>query len=92
MFKLSALYKFTVFFFFCFSFSWTKDGKPFHPDADTELNVTKRSGSFAFSTLSNTMDSLKQYRGKYVCYATNELGTAVSNEAILRTEGKGFLL
>ncbi|KAM4737433.1 neural cell adhesion molecule L1.2 isoform 2-T2 [Anableps anableps] len=68
------------------SFSWTKDGKPFDPSADTELKVTKSLGSFAFYTLSNTMDTLKPYQGKYVCYATNELGTAVSNEAILKTD------
>ncbi|MED6256667.1 Neural cell adhesion molecule L1 [Ataeniobius toweri] len=68
------------------SFSWTKDGKPFDPSTDTELKVTKNSGSFAFYTLSNTMDTLKPYQGKYICYATNELGTAVSNEAILRTD------
>uniref|UniRef100_A0A3Q3K4I2 Neural cell adhesion molecule L1 n=1 Tax=Monopterus albus TaxID=43700 RepID=A0A3Q3K4I2_MONAL len=34
----------------------------------------------------NTMDTLKQYQGKYVCYASNELGTAVSNEVILKTD------
>uniref|UniRef100_A0A3P9QEM2 Neural cell adhesion molecule L1 n=1 Tax=Poecilia reticulata TaxID=8081 RepID=A0A3P9QEM2_POERE len=68
------------------SFSWTKDGKPFDPSADTELNVTKSFGSFAFSTLSKTMDTLKPNQGKYVCYATNKLGTAVSKEAILKTD------
>ncbi|XP_043982790.1 neural cell adhesion molecule L1-like isoform X4 [Gambusia affinis] len=68
------------------SFSWTKDGKPFDPSADTELNVMKSFGSFAFSTLSKSMDTLKPYKGKYVCYATNELGTAVSKEAILKTD------
>ncbi|PWA30907.1 hypothetical protein CCH79_00010759 [Gambusia affinis] len=66
--------------------SWTKDGKPFDPSADTELNVMKSFGSFAFSTLSKSMDTLKPYKGKYVCYATNELGTAVSKEAILKTD------
>lgn len=34
------------------------------------------------------MDTLKQYPGKYVCYASNELGTAVSNEAVLEIDGK----
>uniref|UniRef100_A0A7N8XV80 L1 cell adhesion molecule, paralog a n=1 Tax=Mastacembelus armatus TaxID=205130 RepID=A0A7N8XV80_9TELE len=28
----------------------------------------------------------ENYQGKYVCYASNELGTAVSNEAILKTD------
>lgn len=45
-------------------------------------------GSFAFYTLSNSVDSLKQYQGKYVCYASNELGTAVSDEATLNTDGE----
>ncbi|XP_044066815.1 neural cell adhesion molecule L1.2 isoform X2 [Siniperca chuatsi] len=67
-------------------FRWTKDGEEFDPGSDPELKVTERSGSSAFYTLSNTMDTLKQYQGKYVCYASNELGTAVSNEAILNTD------
>ncbi|KAM9829289.1 neural cell adhesion molecule L1.2 isoform 1-T3 [Syngnathus typhle] len=67
-------------------FRWTKDGEDFDPGADPELEVTERLGSFAFYTLSNTVDSLKQYQGKYVCYASNELGTAVSDEATLKTD------
>ncbi|XP_040921501.1 neural cell adhesion molecule L1.2 isoform X2 [Toxotes jaculatrix] len=67
-------------------FRWTKDGEEFYPANDPELKVTEDTGSFAFYTLSNTMDTLKQYQGKYVCYASNELGTAVSNEAILSTD------
>ncbi|CAJ1085237.1 neural cell adhesion molecule L1.2 isoform X1 [Xyrichtys novacula] len=67
-------------------FRWTKDGEEFDPGSDQELKMTERSGSSAFYTLSNTMDTLKQYRGKYVCYASNELGTAVSHEAILEID------
>ncbi|XP_018521389.1 neural cell adhesion molecule L1.2 isoform X3 [Lates calcarifer] len=67
-------------------FRWTKDGEEFNPGSDPELKVTEDTGSFAFYTLSNTMDTLKRYQGKYVCYASNELGTAVSNEAILTTD------
>ncbi|XP_035512810.1 neural cell adhesion molecule L1.2 isoform X1 [Morone saxatilis] len=67
-------------------FRWTKDGEEFDPGSDPELKVSERSGSSAFYTLSNTVDTLKQYQGKYVCYASNELGTAVSNEAILNTD------
>ncbi|XP_072223539.1 neural cell adhesion molecule L1.2 isoform X1 [Leuresthes tenuis] len=67
-------------------FRWTKDGEEFDPGSDPELKVTERLGTFAFYTLSNAMDSLKQYQGKYVCYASNGLGTAVSNEAILRID------
>uniref|UniRef100_UPI0037E8347E neural cell adhesion molecule L1.2 isoform X2 n=1 Tax=Semicossyphus pulcher TaxID=241346 RepID=UPI0037E8347E len=67
-------------------FRWTKDGEEFDPGTDPEMKVSERLGSSAFFTLSNTMDTLKQYQGKYVCYASNELGTAVSNEAILITD------
>uniref|UniRef100_A0A3Q4AV75 Neural cell adhesion molecule L1 n=1 Tax=Mola mola TaxID=94237 RepID=A0A3Q4AV75_MOLML len=68
------------------TFRWTKNGTEFNPGSDPELKVSERPGSSVFYTLSNTMDNLKQYQGKYVCYASNELGTAVSNEAILNTE------
>ncbi|XP_061842566.2 neural cell adhesion molecule L1.2 isoform X1 [Nerophis lumbriciformis] len=67
-------------------FRFTKDGEEFDPGTDPELKVTERPGSFAFYTLSNTMDAMKQYQGKYVCYASNELGTAVSGEAIINTD------
>lgn len=77
------------FFFFPWSFRWLKDGEEFDPGTDPELKVTESLGSFEFSVLSDSMDTLKQYQGKYVCYASNELGTAVSNEAVLRTDGKG---
>nr|XP_019944373.1 PREDICTED: neural cell adhesion molecule L1 [Paralichthys olivaceus] len=67
-------------------FRWTKDGEEFVPGSDPELKVSEHTGSFAFYTLSNTMDTLKQYQGKYICYASNELGTAMSNEAVLITD------
>lgn len=74
------------------SFRWTKNGKEFDPGSDPELKVTEEEGSSAFYTLSNTMDTLKQYQGKYVCYASNELGTAVSNTAKLTTDGEHMQL
>lgn len=63
----------------------------FDPVRDPELKVSERPGSFAFFTLSNTVDTLKKYQGKYVCYASNNLGTAVSNVAVLKTDGKNEL-
>lgn len=53
--------------------------------------MTETPGSTAFYTLSSTMDNLKQYQGVYVCYASNELGTAVSNAATLITDGKTLI-
>ncbi|XP_028266111.1 neural cell adhesion molecule L1.2 isoform X2 [Parambassis ranga] len=67
-------------------FHWTKDGKKFDPSSDPDLRVTEDPGSFAFYMHSSTMEPLKQYQGKYVCYASNDLGTAVSNEAILNID------
>ncbi|KAG7247088.1 hypothetical protein CRUP_026966, partial [Coryphaenoides rupestris] len=67
-------------------FQWTKDGGQFDPGSDPELKVLEQAGFMAFSTVSGSMDALKQYQGKYVCYASNELGTAVSNAAILNTD------
>lgn len=67
-------------------FRWTKDGEFFDPRRDVELKVTESEGSYVFYTLSITMDTLKQYQGTYVCYASNELGTAVSNMATLKTD------
>lgn len=67
-------------------FRWTKDGEVFDPSSDPELKVSERAGSSAFYTLSNTVDSLKQYQGTYICMASNELGTAVSNEAKLKID------
>uniref|UniRef100_A0A674P783 Neural cell adhesion molecule L1 n=1 Tax=Takifugu rubripes TaxID=31033 RepID=A0A674P783_TAKRU len=70
------------------TFHWTKDGEEFDPSSDPEMKVTEEAGSSVFYTLSNTMDTLKQYQGKYICYASNELGTAVSNAAVLMIDGK----
>lgn len=75
-------------FFFSSSIRWEKDGESFDPGSDPGLKVTESTGSFAFYTNGNTIEGLKQYQGKYVCYASNELGTAVSNEAVINTEGK----
>uniref|UniRef100_A0A674PMU2 Neural cell adhesion molecule L1 n=1 Tax=Takifugu rubripes TaxID=31033 RepID=A0A674PMU2_TAKRU len=70
------------------TFHWTKDGEEFDPSSDPEMKVTEEAGSSVFYTLSNTMDTLKQYQGKYICYASNELGTAVSNAAVLMIDEK----
>ncbi|KAM6977291.1 neural cell adhesion molecule L1.2 [Aplochiton taeniatus] len=66
------------------TFRWTKDGEEFDPALEPELSVSDDSGSFFATGLG--VGSMKQYQGKYICYASNELGTAVSNEALLRID------
>ncbi|XP_034151805.1 neural cell adhesion molecule L1.2 isoform X3 [Esox lucius] len=65
-------------------FRWTKDGEEFIPANDPGLSVTPGSGSFA--TTGAGSGPMSQYQGKYSCYASNELGTAVSNEVQLIAE------
>uniref|UniRef100_A0A667X2X5 Neural cell adhesion molecule L1 n=1 Tax=Myripristis murdjan TaxID=586833 RepID=A0A667X2X5_9TELE len=67
-------------------FRWTKNSKEFDPRSDPELKMLEDSGSFTLRTGHISMEMLKEYRGKYTCYASNELGTAVSSEAHLRVE------
>ncbi|CAL8259399.1 unnamed protein product [Gadus morhua 'NCC'] len=73
-------------------FRWTKDGAEFDPGSDPELKVTEGAGSMTFYTVGGTVETLKQYQGKYVCFAGNELGTAISNEVILNTDTLPTLL
>uniref|UniRef100_A0A3B3T2J7 Ig-like domain-containing protein n=1 Tax=Paramormyrops kingsleyae TaxID=1676925 RepID=A0A3B3T2J7_9TELE len=63
-------------------FRWLKDGQQFDPAADPRLSVSENSGSFSISG----EGPISQYQGRYRCYASNELGTAVSTEARLITE------
>ncbi|KAI4881927.1 hypothetical protein NFI96_021097 [Prochilodus magdalenae] len=57
-------------------FRWTKDGQDFNPRKDSRLIKYDDSGSFI---IPNNKD-LAKYQGKYRCYASNKLGTAVSEE------------
>ncbi|XP_063792362.1 neural cell adhesion molecule L1 isoform X2 [Pseudophryne corroboree] len=57
-------------------YSWEKDGLPFEPN-DTRVKQEKFSGNLY---VSNSNGNMKDFQGKYRCFATNELGTAMSNE------------
>lgn len=67
------------------TFRWTKDGEEFIPANDPGLTVSKGSGSFSAAP-GASLGPMKQYQGKYTCYASNELGTAVSSEVLLMTD------
>uniref|UniRef100_A0A8C2HCW9 Neural cell adhesion molecule L1 n=1 Tax=Cyprinus carpio TaxID=7962 RepID=A0A8C2HCW9_CYPCA len=65
------------------TFRWVKDGVEFDPSKDPELSVSRDSGTFSLTAKDGP---IHQYQGRYNCYASNVLGTAVSNEARIVTE------
>ncbi|KAA0707192.1 Neural cell adhesion molecule L1 [Triplophysa tibetana] len=65
------------------TFRWVKDGVEFDPSKDPDLSVSRDSGTFSMTAKDGP---IHQYRGKYNCYVSNELGTAVSKEARIVTE------
>ncbi|XP_006009842.1 neural cell adhesion molecule L1-like protein isoform X1 [Latimeria chalumnae] len=58
------------------TFGWTKDGKDFDPSSDPRVTTVRNSGTFIIMNSGNMTD----FQGIYRCYATNKLGTAVSEE------------
>jgi len=69
-------------------YRWTKDGMDFDPHKDPRLIKKESSGTFE---IPNNKDKVK-YRGKYRCYASNKLGTAISEEAELIVPGKSLCI
>ncbi|XP_069793065.1 neural cell adhesion molecule L1-like protein isoform X3 [Narcine bancroftii] len=63
-------------------FRWTKDGKEYNPSQDPRVISSLNSGTF---TIKNNNGNLKAFQGKYRCYASNELGTAVSEDIVFTT-------
>ncbi|XP_072512524.1 neural cell adhesion molecule L1.2 isoform X2 [Salminus brasiliensis] len=61
-------------------FRWVKDGVEFDPSSVAML-LSPDSGSFKAKD-----GAIHHFQGNYSCYASNELGTAVSNEAQIITE------
>ncbi|KAM7335283.1 hypothetical protein ACRRTK_005760 [Alexandromys fortis] len=56
-------------------FSWTKDDKPFDL-SDPRIIVSNNSGTFKIPNEGH----ISHFQGKYRCFASNRLGTAVSEE------------
>ncbi|XP_038666627.1 neural cell adhesion molecule L1-like protein isoform X4 [Scyliorhinus canicula] len=63
-------------------FTWTKDGKEYDPSQDTRVTTTTNSGTF---TIKNSNGNLKAFQGRYRCYASNDLGVAISEEIVFIT-------
>ncbi|XP_078139666.1 neural cell adhesion molecule L1-like protein [Centroberyx gerrardi] len=57
-------------------FRWTKNGQEFDPLLDPRLMKEEDSGTFVIPNNGN----LTEYQGTYRCYASNKLGTAISEE------------
>ncbi|KPP74017.1 neural cell adhesion molecule L1-like protein-like, partial [Scleropages formosus] len=57
-------------------YHWTKNGFRFDPRQDPRLIMEDDAGSFTIPSGKN----ITQYGGRYRCYASNRLGTAVSEE------------
>ncbi|KAI5612172.1 neural cell adhesion molecule L1.2 isoform X1 [Silurus asotus] len=63
------------------TFRWVKDGVAFDPSSISGVATSHDSGSFTVKDA-----PIHQFHGNYTCLASNELGTAVSNEARIITE------
>lgn len=69
-----------------FSFNWTKDGKPFDLSSDPRIVASNNSGTFVIQN----RGIINNFQGKYRCFASNVLGTAMSEEIELIVPSKGF--
>lgn len=65
-------------------FRWTQNGTLFDPLSDPRVKTRENSGTLTIPNSNGIV--MKAYRGKYRCYVSNELGTAISTEINLIAE------
>ncbi|NXI19003.1 NCHL1 protein, partial [Irena cyanogastra] len=58
------------------TFNWIKDGKPFDLSSDPRIVTSNNSGTFVIQN----RGIINNFQGKYRCFASNVLGTAMSEE------------
>nr|XP_046237374.1 neurofascin homolog (chicken) a isoform X10 [Scatophagus argus] len=64
------------------TFSWRRNGKFFNTGKDPRVTMRKRSGTLEIGFRNGGRP--EDYEGEYQCFASNELGVALSNKILLR--------
>ncbi|XP_029007762.1 neurofascin homolog (chicken) a isoform X20 [Betta splendens] len=64
------------------TFSWRRNGKFFNIGKDPRVTMRKRSGTLEIGFRNGGRP--EDYEGEYQCFATNDLGVALSNKILLR--------
>ncbi|XP_053330207.1 neural cell adhesion molecule L1 isoform X2 [Spea bombifrons] len=65
------------------TYRWEKDGAAFDPINDPRVSRKPDSGTL---TIINPNGNMMEFKGKYRCFVTNELGTAISHEIKVITQ------
>ncbi|CAF95092.1 unnamed protein product, partial [Tetraodon nigroviridis] len=71
-------------------FSWRRNGKFFNLGKDPRVATQKDSGTLEINFRSGGKQ--EDYEGEYQCFASNELGVALSNKILLRVSSEDTLL
>lgn len=68
-------------------FRWTRDGVHFKPHEEVGVTVHQAPHSGSFTITGNNSNFAQRFQGTYRCFASNQLGTAMSQETWLMAEG-----
>ena len=68
------------------SISWTKDGSLINASGDPRISITEQNTKLRITNVSRVDD------GQYRCVASNSLGNATSNAAILDVQSKKVVI
>ncbi|KAJ8259471.1 hypothetical protein GJAV_G00169690 [Gymnothorax javanicus] len=64
------------------TFAWRRNGKFFNVGKDPRVSMRRRSGTLEINFRSGGRP--EDYEGTYQCFASNDIGTAISNKILLR--------